>query len=209
MDKPVLCYVTDRSQLAGGRKLSETIGAAIAAGVDWVQIREKDWPTRELLALVHEAVARAAGQTTRILVNDRLDAALAAGAHGVHLGSESMPVKEVVRWCRKSHLPENFLIGASCHSVQEVAAAEQDGASYAILGPVFATPSKERFGPPLGVQVLAEACRAVKIPVLAIGGVTVENARACFEAGAAGLAAIRLFQEAQDLSFLVDALHRL
>lgn len=206
--KPVLCYVTDRSQLAGGRTVSDAIRAAIAAGVDWVQIRERDLPTRELLAAASDAVTLAAKGTTRILINDRLDVALAAGAHGVHLGGESMPITEVVRWRGTARLPENFLIGVSCHSVQEVAAAEREGASYAILGPVFATPSKVQFGPPLGLQVLGEACRAVKIPVLAIGGATVKNARQCFEAGAAGIAAIRLFQETQDLSFLVQKLQR-
>lgn len=205
-NKPVLCYVTDRSQLAGGRTLSDTIGAAIAAGVDWVQIREKDLPTWELLALVSAAVALAAHGATRILINDRLDVALAAGAHGVHLGGESMPLAEVIRWCSKSGVPENFLIGASCHSANDVVVAEQHGASYVILGPVFDSPTKARFGPPLGLQVLSEACRAVKIPVLAIGGVRLENARACFDAGAAGIATIRLFQEAADPGSLVQNL---
>jgi thiamine-phosphate pyrophosphorylase len=200
--RPLLCYVTDRHSLASGAgpdELLAPIRHAIAAGINWIQVRERDLPARELLRLVQQAVAAAAGLATKILVNDRLDVALAAGAAGVHLGGESAPVAEVARWCRAGHAPAGFLIGASCHSLDEAQAAERAGADYVFFGPVFATPSKLAFGPPQGVTKLAEVCRGVRIPVLAIGGITTESAAACLRAGAAGLAAIRLFQESGDL----------
>jgi len=212
---PILCYVTDRRTLAAGENesaaLVEKILAAISASVDWIQIREKDLPARVLAGLVEQAVAAARGTPTRILVNDRLDVALAAGAAGVHLGGESLPVVEVARWCRGVAqpllaAPKEFLIGASCHSLDEVSAAAEEGADYVAFGPVFETPAKLRFGPPQGIERLAEVCRAVRIPVLAIGGVTLENAPECLRAGAAGLAAIRLFQQARDLSPLIATL---
>jgi thiamine-phosphate pyrophosphorylase len=212
--KPLLCYVTDRHSLAEPSLLVEQISRAVATGIDWIQIREKDLSARELLAVAREAVKVAAdsqhSNATRIIINDRLDVALAAGAGGVHLGEASMTVAAVNAWRREVALRENstreFLIGASCHSVEAVRAAERDGADYVNFGPVFATPSKEKFGAPLGINRLAEASKAVRIPVLAIGGITEENAGECFAAGAAGIAAIRMFSEARDLAGLVGRL---
>ena len=211
--KPILCYVTDRRSLdlpapghSAEEKLLERIRGATAAGIDWVQIREKEMQTQPLSALVQKAVAAAAGSQTQVLVNDRLDVALACQAAGVHLGGESLPVADVQRWCRSSHAPQGFLIGASCHSLAEARAAERGGADYLFFGPVFATPAKLEFGPPQGIGRLAEICHSVKIPVLAIGGITAENAAECFRSGAAGIAAIRLFQQARDLPALVAQL---
>ncbi len=211
-NKPVLCYVTGGAALAADppsrvRSLLRVIAGAAAAGVDWIQIREKDLPTRILLELARGAVEAAENSRARILVNDRLDVALAAAARGVHLGGESMPVAEVKKWCAAGNAPQDFLVGASCHSLAESQQAERDGADYLFFGPVFATPSKEPFGPPQGIAKLEEICRAVKIPVLAIGGMTRENAGECLRAGAAGVAAIRMFQEAADTAGLVRALH--
>ncbi len=216
--RPVLCYVTDRRAFRAEddpgrvRALLDRIERAAAAGVDWVQIREKDLATLALGQIASAAVRAAAGSSTRILLNDRLDIALAAGAAGVHLGGESAPVAEVARWKRASVLlgraPGDFLIGASCHSLEAARAAERDGADYVIFGPIFATPSKMQFGPPQGLERLAEVCRALRIPVLAIGGITVESAHACRSAGAAGLTAIRMFQEAADLDSVVALLRR-
>jgi len=203
---PILCYVTDRKGVAGG-DLPGAIRRAIAAGVDWVQIREKDLETRVLAALVREAVVGAHGTSTRVLVNDRLDVAVTEGAAGVHLGGESMPVKDVREWCsRFAALPENFLIGASTHSLEAARTAERGGADYIFFGPVFATPAKLQYGLPQGGARLEEVCRSVKIPVIAIGGITTENARGCFRAGAAGIAAIRLFQESPDPAVTVRQL---
>ena len=207
----ILCYVTDRKLLgpaAGTEQLLPQITCAGAAGVDWIQIREKDLPARELLELVRGAVA-AVPAPASILINDRLDVALASGAAGVHLGSNSIPVAEAVRWCRAGNAPADFRVGVSCHSLREANDAERAGASYIFFGPVFETPSKAQFGPPQGIARLAEVCRGVKIPVLAIGGIKEENAAACLKAGAAGIAAIRMFQDAPDAARLSRVVSRL
>lgn len=209
---PLLCTVTDRHSLAEPSRLSEYIARAVAAGIDWIQIREKDLSARELIAVAREAVKVAAASrranATRIIVNGRLDVALAVGAGGVHLGESSLPVAAANAWRRAANLRE-FLIGASCHSVEAVRTAERDGADYVIFGPVFSTPSKEKYGAPQGINRLADASKAVGVPVLAIGGITPENVRECFAAGAAGIAAIRMFSEARDLTALVGLLHKM
>jgi len=194
-----LCYVTDRKALPGTpgeqiRLLLEKIERTAHAGVDWIQIREKDLDARRLAALVREAKNRA-GATCRILVNDRLDVALAAGADGVHLGESGLPVAEVRRYLQEHNKGRQFLLGVSTHAVTSVQEAQANGADYAIFGPVFATPSKLQYGPPLGLRDLAAGCTVAAIPVFAIGGITLENARECVAAGAAGVAAIRLFQD--------------
>lgn len=188
------------------RALLQQISRAAAAGVDWIQIREKDLATRPLLQLASAAVKATSTFSTRILMNDRLDVALAAGAAGVHLGGESLPVAAVSRWKKEGRAPAEFLIGASCHSLEAARAAERDGADYLIFGPVFATPSKMQFGPPLGLARLEETCAALRIPVLAIGGITLESAASCIAAGAAGIAAIRLFQDLESLDSIVAQL---
>jgi thiamine-phosphate pyrophosphorylase len=204
-----LCYITDRKALPGSpaeqiRSLAQKIKDAARAGVDWIQIREKDLDARSLCALVREGMP---GRFSKqlILVNDRLDVALAARAHGVHLGEESLRVADAKQFWERIDV-DGFLFGVSAHSVKAVEQAEADGANYVIFGPVFATPSKLAYGLPQGLQQLAAACRSVRIPVLAIGGITIENAPECVEAGAAGVAAIRLFQDALDLEGVVRAL---
>ncbi len=208
--KPVLCYVTDSASLAiaaeRASELLRIIRECVAAGVDWIHIREKELTGRALTEIVEHAVAAARGSKTRILVNDRLDIAIAAGAGGVHLGGESIPVADVVKWCRAGNAPKDFLVGRSCHSLAGAQQAERDGADYIFFGPVFATPSKEKFGPVQGIETLREVCSAVKIPVLAIGGITAKNAAQCLRVGATGVAAIRMFQEAPDISNLVRGL---
>jgi thiamine-phosphate pyrophosphorylase len=217
--KHLLCYVTDIGALgrdfvhsaAGSapencrRVLLEKIAKAVGAGINWVQIREKTIEARALAELLRLAVAASRGTRTSILVNERLDVALAAGASGVHLGETSLPVEAVAGWRRSAGRPE-FLIGASCHSSETAQAAALAGADYIFFGPVFATPSKAAFGTPQGTERLREVCRAVRVPVLAIGGITLENAHSCFAAGAAGIAAIRLFQESEDVSSIVKHL---
>jgi thiamine-phosphate pyrophosphorylase len=205
----VLCYVTDRRSLEpeGGatpeQAIVESAERAAAAGADWIQIRERGLGGRSLLFLATECVRRCS--PARVLVNDRLDVALAARAAGVHLGGQGLPIAVVSRW-RRDRAPAEFLVGASCHSLEEARAAERDGADYLFFGPVFATPSKLAYGPPQGVVKLAEVARAVGIPVLAIGGITPENAAACIAAGASGVAAIRLFQQPCDLAAAVASL---
>jgi thiamine-phosphate pyrophosphorylase len=184
------------------------IDAIIAAGIDWVQIREKDLTARELAELTRDGLRVSATHTAaRIIVNDRLDVALAEGAAGVHLGKNSLPVNEAARLVKTRRATQGeFLLGVSCHSLQAAKSAAAEGASYLVFGPVFATPSKAAFGAPQGVARLAEVCRAIKISVLAIGGITLENAAECFTAGAAGIAAIRLFQDASDPATVIRSL---
>lgn len=205
-----LCYVTDRKTLAGppegqAKGLLRTIERVSESGVDWIQIREKDLRGGELARLAGEA-RRSAPADLRILLNDRLDVALAAGADGVHLGEQSLPAKEAKRLATERKGAAQFMVGVSAHSLRSVAEAQASGADYVLFGPVFPTPSKLAYGRPQGVERLAAACQAVSIPVLAIGGITVENARECLLAGAAGIAAIRLFQEARDVAAVVRAL---
>ncbi len=213
--------MTHRKSLAAGdsaEAVLEKIRAAVAAGVDWVQIREKDLSGRELLALAKAAVGiantqaretTAARSASQVIVNDRLDVALAAGAAGVHLGRESLSAQDVVRWCRGGNAPAEFLVGVSCHSLEEAREAHTAGASYIFFGPVFDTPSKRAMGQPQGVARLAEICSSVTIPVIAIGGVSEENAAECIRAGAAGIAAIRMFQEPQNTAAMQDVVERL
>lgn len=201
--KFLLCYVTDRQGLKT-EHLEERIFSAIDAGVDWIQIREKDLPTRPLLELAVSTVARARKSRTRIFVNDRLDVALAAGAHGIHLGVNSIPTLAAC-----SSAPHGLQVGVSCHSREEAVRAESEGASYIFFGPIFETPSKLRYGPPLGLDRLAEAVTSVKIPVFAIGGITPERIPACWACGAAGIAAIRMFQEEGSLKERMRALREM
>jgi thiamine-phosphate pyrophosphorylase len=189
-----LYYITDRTQIKSS-SLEASIERAIEAGVDWVQIREKDLPTRTLLAVTQAAAKHARERNqgrTRVIVNDRLDVALAATAHGVHLGARSTPASVVRRV-----VPREFLVGVSCHSLEEALAAQAAGADYLLLGPVFETPSKVQYGPPLGVTKLREVASQVTVPVFALGGITVERVGICLESGAAGIAGIRIFQDCE------------
>jgi len=215
----ILCYVTDRHSLseAESRKAQELllskIEAAAAAGVDWIQIREKDLSGRDCGLLTREALQRAAKSTasnaapTLILVNDRQDVALSERAGGVHLGEDSLPLLEAKRLSNAQAQGQDFLIGVSCHSLEAARSAASGGADYLFFGPVFA--SKAAFGAPQGLDRLADVCRAVTIPVLAIGGITLANASDCLAASASGIAAIRLFQDARDMSCLVQSLRKL
>ncbi len=188
MQPPRLCYITDRKALEAGALLPRIV-AAIRAGIDLIQIREKDLATRELMAIVEPAVAAAKGTATRIVVNDRLDVALAFGAAGVHLGTQSIPAEAARRI-----VPDDFLIGVSCHSLEEARGAEAARADYIIFGPVFETASKLQYGSPLGLEKLREVAGKIRVPILALAGITVDRVKSCLEAGAAGIAGISIFQ---------------
>jgi thiamine-phosphate pyrophosphorylase len=204
--------VTDRRSLAGspdlaGKKLLQKIEQSAMAGVDWIQLREKDLSGRELAQLARESILRAGGDTS-VLVNDRLDVACAVCAAGVHLGENSLPVSDARILVNRDGARSNFLVGVSVHSLEGALRAEVAGADYVIFGPVFTTPSKVGFGEPQGVERLREICERLTIPVLAIGGITQANAGECVVAGAAGIAAIRLFQDAEHLDVLVRELRK-
>ena len=220
----LFCYISDRSQFPGDEdsrrsRLLETIFFAVRSGVDYVQLREKDLSSHQLEMLAREAVAMA-GQLrtenkelkTGLLINSRTDIAVATGAAGVHLRSDDISpadVRKIWTQCGAGTLTR-ATVAISCHTPAEVAQAAADGADFAVFGPIFAkkgekkaTPSRHRGG----LDALHEACRE-RIPVLALGGITVQNAQACVEAGAAGVAGIRLFQE-NEVSRVVAALRGL
>lgn len=174
-------YITDR-QAAGG--IEALLASLAAADVDYVQIREKDLSTRELIALVR----RVRTPRAKVLINDRLDIALACGADGVHLRAGSIAPARL-----RPIVPPGFLIAVSCHGAEDVRRAEAEGADFVVMGPIFETPSKAAYGEPIGLRPLHEAAHSVAIPVLALGGVTEVNAAACRRTGAAGIAGIRLY----------------
>jgi thiamine-phosphate pyrophosphorylase len=165
------------------------VEAAVAAQLSLFQVREKSLSARVLYELTARAAEITRESATRLLVNDRFDIARAAGANGVQLTELSLPVRVV----RESCGPE-FLIGASTHSVERSREARSSGADFVVFGPVFETESKRAFGPPQGLDKLREVTSELKgFPVIAIGGVTRENADSCYTAGASGIAGIRLF----------------
>lgn len=183
------CYITDRRTLPANCGLLDVIARNLAAGIEWIQIREKDLCARDLLDLTQRVVDLPNPAGTKILVNTRVDVALAAGAAGAHLPAGSPAPRQ---W--RPHTPPGFLIGVSCHTLDEVRAAEAEGADYVIFGPVFAPRSKVSDLEPRGIEGLAQAARAVRIPLLALGGITAANMQDCIQAGAAGVAAISLYQ---------------
>jgi thiamine-phosphate diphosphorylase len=185
----MLCLVTDRHRLGGpSGAVVEQARAAIAAGIDLIQIREPDLEAAALAALVAEVVEAARGSSTRVLVNDRLDIAIAVGAAGVHLRADSIPVRAARRLA-----PKTFLVGRSVHSADEARAAGD--ADYLIAGTVFPSASKAGMTCWLGVDGLAAIVRAAAVPVLGIGGVTLDRLDDLAFAGAAGVAAIGMFIE--------------
>lgn len=214
----LLYYITDMRQLGGRERLLAKIAEAAAAEVDYIQIRERELTTRELEQLASAALARVreAANKTKLLINSRVDVALAVGADGVHLRSNDIAASEARAIWAKSAGRTDCVLGVSCHSLADVMSAESHGADFAVFGPVFAKLGSS--DPPVGIEALrqvthrsvppdkrVEAGQSLGMPVIALGGVTLANAAECAQAGSAGVAAIRLFQD-NDVAQVVKAL---
>jgi thiamine-phosphate pyrophosphorylase len=201
-DSPRVCFVTSRES-TGDRPLLDVVREAIAGGCDLIQVREKDLLGGPLLQLVRSIVeaAKPRGARCAVVVNDRLDVALAAKAAGVHLPADGLPTGQVRR-----HAGKKFLLGRSVHSLAEAKQAAKDGADYLFFGPVFATPSKAAFGPPQGPDLLRKIAEAVKVPVWAIGGINPGTAAELRGLPIAGVAAISFIASAPDPAAAVRAL---
>jgi thiamine-phosphate pyrophosphorylase len=190
---PIVCLVTDRASCRG-RLLEAVVGQAVAAGVNLVQLRDWSLSARELLDLGSALLDPVRACGAALVVNDRIDVAMALSADGVHLGRGSLTVGQTRRL-----VGEQMLLGVSVHGEREAKEAEGEGADYLILGTVFETPSHPgRKGGGLGL--VTEVAAAVKIPVVAIGGIDAGNAGAVFAAGASGVAVIRAIQSAADVT---------
>ena len=185
-------------------QILQLVRAAVDADVPLLQIREKLLHARVLFDLVARAVEITRGSRTRLLVNDRSDIARAAGADGVHLTAQSLPVGVVRNICGAE-----FLIGVSTHSLEDARAAHVAGADFVLFGPVFETESKRAYGEPQGLDKLRDVTRALgEFPVVAIGGITLENVEECFRAGARGVAAIRLLNDTENMASIVETIRR-
>lgn len=190
---PILCLVTDRTACLG-RPLEQVAADAVEAGVSLVQLREKDLSARQLLELGRSLRGAVRVRGGSLVVNDRVDVALAIEAEGVHLGGGSLPVREVRRL-----VGDRMLVGASVHSLEEALRAEGEGADYLLLGTIFETRSHPGLRP-AGLELVSRVARAVTIPVVAIGGIKADNAAAVIGAGAQGVAVLTAIQSAVDVA---------
>jgi thiamine-phosphate pyrophosphorylase len=200
MRLPVVHLLTDRRLAPDPAARADAALAGLPSGTAAIHLREKDLGGRDLLSAARALRAVCAARGQLLLVNDRLDVALAAGADGVHLPAAGVPPADARRL-----LPPGALVGVSCHSEEDVARARDGGASYAFLSPIFDTPSKRAYGPPIGVEALRRAV-ALGLPLIALGGVAPENAGALRAAGAHGVAAIRAWLSGPDPAAAVRAL---
>jgi thiamine-phosphate pyrophosphorylase len=188
-----LLVVTDRHQ-TNGRPLVPLLQRVLTATAPAIQLRERDLSTRDFVTLAREVQALTSSRRTQLLVNDRIDVALALDGVGVHLRSNSLPVSAA-----RQLLGSQRLVGISVHTIDEAVQAESQGADYSVFGPISETPSKQMFGPPLGIHTLEKVCRLIRIPIIGIGGVTAARAREMRRAGAFGAAVITAILGAADV----------
>jgi thiamine-phosphate pyrophosphorylase len=196
MGRPVdfsFYLITDRHQ-ARERSLLDVCGAALRAGVRAIQLREKDVPTRPLLSLARELSRLATAQGARIFINDRIDVAMALGTGAVHL-----PARGAAPSVARRLLGGSAIIGVSAHSADDVLRAEGAGADFVVLGPIFDTPSKRAFGPPIGLAELERARRRCRLPLFGIGGITLDRVHDVRRAGAHGIAVVGSVMAADDV----------
>jgi len=190
---PRLYVVTNRHQTRA-RSLQTVLQETLSAGPAFVQLREKDIHTRHLLALAQDLLPEVHQHKALLLINDRADIAKYIGADGVHLQSNSLPIRRV-----RQFIGPQALIGKSTHALHDVLAAEAEGADFLVLGPIYDTPSKKTYGPPLGLEILEQACQQSTLPIYAIGGITPERVHEVKRAGAYGVAAISAILESTDI----------
>ena len=203
LSKPILYLitrgVTDETTTTESAEFHQLLGqfsAAVSAGIQLIQIREKRLTARLLFELTSRALSITQGTGTRVLVNDRADIAAGAGADGVHLTTQSLEAAVV-----RQAFGERLLIGSSTHSVEEALRARDAGVDFIVFGPVFESPAKKKYGPPVGLQALSGVARELApFPVIALGGISIKNGAECLCAGASGIAGISLFSEPEGLA---------
>jgi thiamine-phosphate pyrophosphorylase len=195
ISRPWLYLITNRRALSSSLIQLQIISEAAQAGCQLIQIREKDLDAQGLYEFTSVVIAMARPFGAKILVNDRVDVALAAGADGVHLRTDSLEADQV-----RAIVPSEFLIGVSTHTPIDAHAAKMNGADFIVYGPVFETASKAQYGTPLGLQNFKQICTEVDLPVLGLGGISAENFSDVLSHGAAGIAGIGLFQNRDALA---------
>ncbi len=206
LSKPILYLITrgatTEATISKSKEFQEIlvqVANAVAAGIQLIQLREKRLTARVLFELTARAAEITRGSSTRLLVNDRADIAATAGADGVHLTTRSLEPRIV-----RQKFGDDFLIGASTHSFAEATTARDEGADFVVFGPIFQTQSKAAYGPPLGLDRLANVTsKLAPFPVVALGGISSDNARECLRAGASGVAGISLFSDPSTLGAML------
>lgn len=184
LDKP-LYLITDRHQVPAGRTLTETVEQALLGGARLIQLREKDLTAAELLPLAGDLRQLTRRHSAQLIINDRIDVALACEADGVHLGEHSLPTDLV-----RKLIGPNRLLGVSTHSIDDIVNAAEQGADFLTFGPVYPTPSKATYGPPQGLEMLQRACRQTDLPIFALGGIKPDLVDEVMAHGASGIALI-------------------
>lgn len=199
-----LYLITDRKLFHTQCSLYLALETVLKAGVKYIQLREKRLPTRNILDMAYWVIELTREYGAKLLVNDRVDIAIAVGADGVHLGQESLPAHAV-----RKIAGDNFLIGVSTHGIDEALQAEKDGADFITLGPIYHTPSKLRYGDPIGVDILRQVKSKVSVPVLAIGGIKTDTVNEVLNAGADGVAVISGILAVEDIRGTTEKFLRL